>query len=372
MRDRSSEERDSQQASGRGAGIGVLSLAETRREDPSSQLTHTEYADLQTVAPPMVGMTSQSTENTQRSSAVTTRSSRETSRPMKDQPSVAPLHSARQTDMSASGGDRSRSEEKPRRAVLTTSKAPPHTDDRSKITPPRLAKQPSTTAAEASAFKEKVQQRRQGASPASGVKQATADVNQSQQSRTTGPSGKHIQSGPSPPISPFEIHRYQLQDIPPRALVSPFTQDPRRTKGPGLTRRRAVPLRSLVTEHLASEATAESSKPASSQQNSSTSGQRSLRLGIETEFLLAAKFTQLKSSNLPNFVKLLAERHNAYIGRGLPLMDPSLRDYYYHYANDYSKWSMAIDESCDTLRSPCKLLSSQVVFNVAGTGSVLR
>jgi hypothetical protein len=83
------------------------------------------------------------------------------------------------------------------------------------------------------------------------------------------------------------------------------------------------------------------------------SGFRTIRLGIETEFYLSAYSSEHASHKVENFVKLLATEYNArpdhqYKMRSA-LRPPQMGD-------DYSKWSIVIENTNGTLQSPCMSL----------------
>ena len=81
---------------------------------------------------------------------------------------------------------------------------------------------------------------------------------------------------------------------------------------------------------------------------------RSLRLGIETEFLLAARNPDHVRPRLDRFAEVLAANHNAYVDRRHPRMNSTLLAP--NDPDDYRKWSMVYESTNWRDKSPCKAL----------------
>lgn len=81
---------------------------------------------------------------------------------------------------------------------------------------------------------------------------------------------------------------------------------------------------------------------------------RHLRLGIETEFLLAARNPHHDRPRLDHFAEVLAANHNAYVGRQYPRMNSTLLAP--NDPDDNTKWSMVYESTNWRDRSPCKAL----------------
>lgn len=86
-----------------------------------------------------------------------------------------------------------------------------------------------------------------------------------------------------------------------------------------------------------------------------------MRLGIETEFLLAARHGDL-ATDLNEFVRVLAANHNAKVGSRHRRMRRFLRDP--EEEDDYKLWSMAYEQTNATGKSPCKPFPSRVSLRI--------
>jgi hypothetical protein len=81
---------------------------------------------------------------------------------------------------------------------------------------------------------------------------------------------------------------------------------------------------------------------------------RHLRLGIETEFLLAARNPHYNRPRLDHFAEILAANYNAHLGRQYPRMNSTLLAP--NDPDDNTKWSMVYESTNWRDRSPCKAL----------------
>ncbi len=79
---------------------------------------------------------------------------------------------------------------------------------------------------------------------------------------------------------------------------------------------------------------------------------RTIKVGIETEFYLAANNPEYFQETMPNFSVMLAEIYNEKVPRQHPRMRPNMRPYEFH--GDYNRWCLVNDETVSTQRSPCK------------------
>lgn len=95
-----------------------------------------------------------------------------------------------------------------------------------------------------------------------------------------------------------------------------------------------------------------------SKRSSGSVGPRIIKLGIETEFFLAAKKLEDFDISIGGFAKKLAANHNQAVRRPHPQMRPTMRPSYEQ--GDYARWCLATDGtvSFDTRRSPCKSFPS--------------
>jgi hypothetical protein len=81
---------------------------------------------------------------------------------------------------------------------------------------------------------------------------------------------------------------------------------------------------------------------------------RVMKLGIETEFYLAARNPINNRGNLPDFVTILAENYNKQMPVHHPRMLQTMRPY--SYTGPYDKWCFLKDESLGSNWLPCKSL----------------
>jgi hypothetical protein len=81
---------------------------------------------------------------------------------------------------------------------------------------------------------------------------------------------------------------------------------------------------------------------------------RVMKLGIETEFYLAAHNPIHNRGSLPDFVTVLAENYNKQIPVHHPRMLETIRPY--RYTGPYDKWCLLKDESLGSNWLPCKPL----------------
>ena len=84
---------------------------------------------------------------------------------------------------------------------------------------------------------------------------------------------------------------------------------------------------------------------------SSRSDNRTINLGIETEFYLAARGVDYED-NMYNFARGLAESYNANVPAQHPRMRPNIRPF--DYKGGYDTWCLVCDLSMATPRPPCK------------------
>jgi hypothetical protein len=81
---------------------------------------------------------------------------------------------------------------------------------------------------------------------------------------------------------------------------------------------------------------------------------RLIKVGIETEFFLAAPNPGLNHTTLEGFVAKLTQRHNEQVPRPHPRMLETLRPY--NYTGPYTKWSLLQDSSLGSTSVPCKII----------------
>lgn len=79
---------------------------------------------------------------------------------------------------------------------------------------------------------------------------------------------------------------------------------------------------------------------------------RKIRLGIETEFVLAAHEKQNSHNIVGEFVNILARYHNWQVPSEHPRMWPSF--YKTDLQKSYNEWAMVLDVTNRTLQEPCK------------------
>ena len=79
---------------------------------------------------------------------------------------------------------------------------------------------------------------------------------------------------------------------------------------------------------------------------------RKIRLGIEMEFLLAARSEEYERPYVDDFVELLAQNYNSQISK----IHPEMVEYFMsdREENDYRKWSVVEEWTIGTQDSPCK------------------
>jgi hypothetical protein len=84
---------------------------------------------------------------------------------------------------------------------------------------------------------------------------------------------------------------------------------------------------------------------------------RLMKIGLETEFYLAARNPINDRGNLPEFVTVLARNYNKQISVRHPRMLETMRAY--RYTGPYDKWCLLRDESLGSNWLPCKRLLSK-------------
>lgn len=88
----------------------------------------------------------------------------------------------------------------------------------------------------------------------------------------------------------------------------------------------------------------------------SQSREPTIRIGIEMEFLLAARKSEQRRFEREEFVKELAAKYNSTVDSRHPRMQPNLmQPQEFH---DFRSWSFVLDHSNLTSQEPCKLLYS--------------
>jgi hypothetical protein len=151
------------------------------------------------------------------------------------------------------------------------------------------------------------------------------------------------------------------------AGLSPPAQPSRSGPSSGQSPRRAGPAaRSSPSTIRDSEAAAGSSKDALSWKASPRSSKfRPMGLGVETEFLLAAKMVKMRAADLKTLVWLVATSHNTHMARrqAQTPIHLQMHDQLQQLARreDYSKWSLVSDDCVKTDQSPCRSTSLQSV-----------
>ena len=92
---------------------------------------------------------------------------------------------------------------------------------------------------------------------------------------------------------------------------------------------------------------------------------RPIKIGIESEFYLAARNTANSRDTLEDFIDILTAKHN----RQLPAhsqMRRTLRPYEYS-GNYYGKWCFVKESTIGTVHEPCKLFHSQQSLDLEST-----
>lgn len=135
---------------------------------------------------------------------------------------------------------------------------------------------------------------------------------------------------------------------PQEATASPSRQSGATLTSTGLLRRpsfnlhrRLAPLSALRDSGLLESSTSPYS-----------SGLRSIKIGIETEFYLAGLQKWLNHSSLDGFTAVLTRQHNQQVPVQHSRMQEYLRPYYYQ--GPYTEWCLVKEESLMSFGIPCK------------------
>ncbi len=128
---------------------------------------------------------------------------------------------------------------------------------------------------------------------------------------------------------------------------------------PALTLRAAAtsrisgPSQASTPSHVAGTSRASASSRTAKSSVDPEGEYRYMRLGIESEFFLAALASEHNAAQLGSFVNILASNHNRAVGHEHPRMHHTLTAPY--AIHDYSKWTMAEEPSLEnSLKPPCK------------------
>jgi hypothetical protein len=97
--------------------------------------------------------------------------------------------------------------------------------------------------------------------------------------------------------------------------------------------------------------------------NSPGSADRPIKIGIEAEFMIAAKYTEHSKPTVEDFAAALACQHDKSVNNRHPRMRPFLRPY--EKRGDYQKWCLVLESTIGySTRSPCKRVPIQVTSNI--------
>lgn len=91
---------------------------------------------------------------------------------------------------------------------------------------------------------------------------------------------------------------------------------------------------------------------------SSSSGFRAIKIGIETEFYLAARSTKHFNHMIDDFAMTIAVNHNKQVQAPRPRMREGLRPY--NYIGPYTEWCLVEEGSVGSEKSPCRPMTLQI------------
>ena len=204
-----------------------------------------------------------------------------------------------------------------------------------------------------------------------------------QPSRSTGPGPftlitiRQADPRPSTPVQPADRAGHGQPPVQEARTILQPTQTSRNAP-PATTSSRSPPrgtetdpptltlIRTTVPRVTVKAAAASSGEQAAGPSSAAMPRKRSrdtsslIRLGIETEFLLAARRpAEQGASDLRQFARKLADNHDRKVRSEYPRMHQSLR--LPKDRDDYKKWSMVYENSNATSGEPCKPILFRVV-----------